>query len=141
MLEFKTTLCLSTAYHQQPDGNTEKCHRTIEQILRDFFHSDHFNWLSSLSLSEFAYINNNGHNSICHSPFVANYGFDPCTPYNLIDPHIDLIPQHNNEGVLQRLFIIYNLSVDQLKIAKANQNIMLIDYLHLTALMLVKLTC
>jgi len=47
MLELKTTLCLSTAYHPQSDGNTERCHRTFEQILRAFVHTDHFNWLSS----------------------------------------------------------------------------------------------
>ena len=92
MLELKTTLCLSTAYHPQSDGNTDKYHRTIEQILRAFVHTNHFNWLSSLSLAEFAY-NNNVRCSIGHSPFVANYGFDQRTPYDLIDPPIDLIPQ------------------------------------------------
>jgi hypothetical protein len=30
MLELKTTLCLSTAYHPQSNGNTERCHRSIE---------------------------------------------------------------------------------------------------------------
>jgi hypothetical protein len=49
MSELKTTLCLSTAYHPQSDGNT------FEPILRDFVHTDHVNWLSSLSLDEFAY--------------------------------------------------------------------------------------
>jgi len=84
VLEFKTTLCLSTAYHPQSDGNTGRCHRTIERILLAFVHTDHFNWLSSLSLAELAY-NNNIHNNIGHSTFVANYGFDTRTPYNLID--------------------------------------------------------
>ena len=112
MLELKTTLYLSTAYHPKSDGNTERCHRTIEQILRAFVHTDHFNWLSSLSLVEFAY-NNNVHNNIGHSPFVVSYGFDPSTPYNLIDPPIDLVPQGNNEGVLQRLLTVHNLIIDQ----------------------------
>ena len=76
--------------------------------------------MSSLSLAEFAY-NNNVHSSICHSPFVTNYGFDPRTPHKLIDSLIDRIPQQGNEGVLQRLFTIHNLIVDQLKIAKAKQ--------------------
>jgi hypothetical protein len=62
------------------------------------------------------------HSSIGHSPFVANYGFDPRAPYNLIDPPIDLIPQQNNEGVLQRLFTIHNFIVDQFKFAKSIQN-------------------
>ncbi len=112
MSELKTILCLNTAYHPQSDGNTERCHRMIEQILRDFVHTDHFNWLSSLSLAEFAY-NNNVHSSIGHSPFVANYGFDPRTPLNLIDPPIDLIPQQDNESTLQRLFTVHNLIVEQ----------------------------
>ena len=32
------------------------------------------------------------HCSIGHSPFVANYGSDPRTHLNLINPPIDLIP-------------------------------------------------
>ena len=120
MLELKTTLCLSTAYHPQTDGNTERCHRTIEQILRAFVHTNHHDWLPSLSLAEFAY-NNNVHSSIGHSPFVANYGFDPRTPYNLIDPPIDIIPQQNNDAILERLFTVHKLIVDQLHIAKAKQ--------------------
>jgi hypothetical protein len=76
--------------------------------------------LSSQSLAEFAY-NNNIHNNIGHSPFVANYGFEPRTPYNLIDPSIELIPQHNNDAVLERRFTVHKLIVDQLHIAKAKQ--------------------
>ena len=54
---------------------------------------------------------------------VANYyGFDPRTPYNLIDPPIDLIPQQNNEGVWQRPLTFHNLIANQLKIGKAKQN-------------------
>ena len=82
---------------------------TIEQILRAFVHTAHFDWLSSLSLAEFAY-GNNVHSSIGHSPFMANYGFDSRTLYNLIDTPIDLIPQQNNEGVLQRLLRVSNCS-------------------------------
>ena len=81
------------------------------KILRAFVHTDHFNWFSSLSLAEFAY-NGNVHSSIGNSPFVANYGFNPRTPLNLIDPPIDLIPQQDNESTLQRLFTVHNLIVD-----------------------------
>ena len=71
-------------------------------------------------MAEFAY-NNNVHSSIGHSPFVANYGFDPRTPYNLIDPPIELIPQQNNDAILERLFTTHKLIVDQLHISKAIQ--------------------
>jgi len=140
VLELKTTLCPSTAYHPQSDGNAERCHRTIEQILLAFVNTDNFDWLSSLSLAEFT-CNNNVHSRIDHSPFNANYDFDPRTPYNLIDPPIDLTSQHNNEGVLQILFTIHKLIVDQKKKLKLNKNIMLIDYLNLNNLMLVKRSC
>jgi hypothetical protein len=112
MLELKTTFCLNTSYHPQSDGNTERCHQTIKQILHAFVHTNHYDWLPSLSLAEFAY-SNNVHSSICHSPFVANYGFDPRTPYNLIDPPIELIPQQNNDAVLQRLFTVHKLIAGQ----------------------------
>ena len=120
MLEFKTTLCLSTAYHPQSDKNAERCHCTIELIFRAFVHTDNFNWLSKLSLAEFA-CTNNVHTNIGHSPSVANYGSEPRTTYNLIDPQIDLIPQHINECVLQRLLTVHNIIVDQLRLAKAGQ--------------------
>jgi hypothetical protein len=74
MLELKTTLCLSNAYHPQSNGNTERCHRTIEKILRSFVHTDHYNWLASLLLAEFAY-NNNVHSSIGHFTFVCQIWF------------------------------------------------------------------
>ena len=61
------------------------------------------------------------HSSIGHSPFVANYGFDPRTPYNLIDPPIDIIPQQKDDSVLERLLTVHKLIVDQLHIAKAKQ--------------------
>jgi len=89
-------------------------------MLSSFVHTNHYNWLASLSLAEFAY-NNNFHSSIGHSPFVANYGFVPRTPYNLIEPQIDMIPQQNNDNVLQRLMTVENLIVDQLKISSEIQ--------------------
>ena len=39
MQQLKTKVNLRTAYHPQTDGNTERVHRTIEQILRAFVHN------------------------------------------------------------------------------------------------------
>jgi hypothetical protein len=47
-----------------------------------------------------------------HGTIMACYHY-PRTPNNRIDPPIDLIPQQNNEGVLQRLSTIHSLVVDQ----------------------------
>ena len=58
-------------------------------------HTDHRGWLSKLSLAEFAY-NNNVHSRTMYSPFVSNYGFDPRTPYNLIEPQLETNKKSND---------------------------------------------
>jgi hypothetical protein len=52
---------------------------------------------------------------------ILPYGFNPRTPYNLIDLLIDTIPQQNNENVLRQLMTVHNLIVDQLKRSKEVQ--------------------
>ena len=116
MQQLRTKLCLSTAYHPQTDGNTERCHRTIEQILRAYVHDNHHEWLDNLPLAEFSY-NNNTHSSTTYSPFVANYGYDPHTPMNLIEPPVNT----ENSDILEKLLTIHSLIMEQLKISKAIQ--------------------
>jgi hypothetical protein len=80
-----TKLNLSTAYHPQTDGQTERTHRTIEQILRAYVHPFHDDWSTWLPLAEFAY-NSRYHRSIHTTPFYANYGFHPTAPSSLLLP-------------------------------------------------------
>ena len=72
----KSESALSTAFHPQTDGQTERVNQTLEQYLRTF--SDYYqtNWKSNLALAEFAY-NNMTNASTKFSPFFANYGFHP----------------------------------------------------------------
>lgn len=65
---------LSTAYHPQTDGQTERTHQMLEKWLRTCCDSQH--WASHLHEAEFAY-NNRRHNTIGVSPFEALYGFHP----------------------------------------------------------------
>ena len=121
MEELRTKLSLSTAYHPQTDGNTERCHRTIEQILRAYVHEDHYEWLRTLSLAEFSY-NNNVHSSTGFSPFAANYGFDPRVPINLITPPVDMSDRSKEHShILRKLLDIHKVIQDQLEISKAVQ--------------------
>ena len=117
MSRLHTKLCLSTAYHPQSDGNTERCHRTIEQILRAYVHHSHHDWYERLSLAEFSY-NNNIHSSTGHTPFTANYGYDPHTPMNLVEPPTNAT---ENPEILDKLLSIHDLIQEELKIAKALQ--------------------
>lgn len=73
-------ISLSSAYHPQTDGQTERTNQTLEQILRAFATTHH--WESVLPMAEFAY-NNASNVSTGNSPFFLNYGRHPTTPIHL----------------------------------------------------------
>jgi hypothetical protein len=68
-----TQLDLSTAYHPQTDGQSERTIQTLEDMLRSCILDFSGNWDSHLPLTEFAY-NNSYHSSIKMAPFEALYG-------------------------------------------------------------------
>jgi len=67
---------LSTSFHPQSDGQTERVNQVLEQYLRIFCHHQQDDWHDLLPLAEFAY-NNAKHSSTQVSPFYANYGYHP----------------------------------------------------------------
>jgi hypothetical protein len=70
------SLSLSTAYHPQTDGQTERVNQTLEQYLRCFINYQQDDWVHCLPLAEFAY--NNAPSAASQlSPFFVNYGFNP----------------------------------------------------------------
>lgn len=71
-----TELYLSTAYHPQTDGQTERVNQILEDMLRACVLDFKGNWEEYLPLSEFAY-NNSYQKTIGMAPFEALYG-RPC---------------------------------------------------------------
>jgi len=71
MLGIKTKL--STAFHPQTDGQTERINQEVEQYLRFFIEHRQKDWPEWLAMAEFA-INNKVHMVTKISPFMANYG-------------------------------------------------------------------
>jgi hypothetical protein len=69
---------MSTAFHPQTDGQTERVNQTIEAYLRSFINHDQDDWVALLPSAEFAY-NNSITMATGVSPFFANYGFHPVT--------------------------------------------------------------
>ena len=67
---------LSTAYHPQADGQTERINQELEQYLRVFINHRQEQWPDWLGMAEFVY-NNKIHAATKISPFKANYGQDP----------------------------------------------------------------
>ncbi|KAI3797668.1 hypothetical protein L1987_32929 [Smallanthus sonchifolius] len=64
---------MSTAYHPQTDGQTERTIQTLEDMLRAYVIDFGNTWESHLPLVEFSY-NNSYHTSIKATPFEALYG-------------------------------------------------------------------
>lgn len=68
---------LSTAFHPQTDGQTERLHQTIEKILRiHALEGDPLLWSRKLPEAEFTY-NNSTHATTGVSSFEALYGYHP----------------------------------------------------------------
>jgi transposase InsO family protein len=67
---------LSTAFHPQTDGQTERTNQEIEQYLRIFTNWRQTDWSEWLSLAEFSF-NNKVHTATSHSPFFVNTGQHP----------------------------------------------------------------
>jgi len=67
---------LSTVFHPQTDGQTERVNQELEQYLRMFIDHRQEQWPEWLGTAEFTY-NNKAHLSTRTSSFKANYGQDP----------------------------------------------------------------
>ncbi|KAD5960562.1 hypothetical protein E3N88_12034 [Mikania micrantha] len=68
-----TRLDMSTAYHLQTDGQSERTIQILEDMLRACVIDFGSSWETHLPLAEFSY-NNNYHTSIQAAPFEALYG-------------------------------------------------------------------
>ena len=70
---------LSSAYHPQTDGQTERANRVVIDTLRNYCDEVQTTWDTHLPLVEFA-LNNAVNASTSMSPFYALYGLHPRTP-------------------------------------------------------------
>jgi hypothetical protein len=67
---------LSTAYHPQTDGKTERMNQVLEDYLRHFCSYYQDNWDKWSNMAEFS-INNLDLGSLRVSPFFFSYGYHP----------------------------------------------------------------
>lgn len=67
---------MSTAYHPQTDGQTERLNQTLEQYLRFYVNYQQNNWVELLPVAQLAY-NGTATSTTGISPFYANYGYNP----------------------------------------------------------------
>jgi hypothetical protein len=112
--ELGTRLNMSTSFHPQTDGQTERMNQSVEQILRAYVHTLHDDWLKYLSTVEFA-LNSHVNRSTGFSPFEALYGFIPDTPITVLNPSA------TTEYVHERIRVVQDLVTSNLELAKAFQ--------------------
>ena len=79
MKELGVRLNLSTAFHPQTDGQSERTIQTLEDMLRSCILQFKGHWNEYLPFAEFTY-NNSYHSSIEMSPYEALYGKQCRTP-------------------------------------------------------------
>ncbi|WVZ88332.1 LOW QUALITY PROTEIN: hypothetical protein U9M48_034866 [Paspalum notatum var. saurae] len=72
----ETTLNISSSYHPQTDGQTERLNQCLETYLRCMVHSCPTRWAHWISLAEFWY-NSTFHSAHGFTPFEALYGHAP----------------------------------------------------------------
>ena len=108
-----STLTMSTAYHPQTDGQTERANRTLEEMLRAYVNWRQSDWDVHLSTLEMAY-NSSKQVSTGYSPHQLNFGQEMRMP---IDGAIPSSSSGNPEAH-QR---IERLRVD---VASAKKNIL-----------------
>jgi hypothetical protein len=111
-----TKLAMSTAYHPQSDGQTERANRTLEEILRATINAKQNDWDEYLTTAEIAY-NNSVNASTGETPFFLNSGQHPRLPMT------DLaVGECKNEAAASMLQVMNN-GLDQAKsnLLKAQQ--------------------
>ena len=67
---------MTTAFHPQSDGQTERINQILEEYLRHYCSWKQDDWDELLPLAEYAY-NSAISETTKMSPFYANYGFEP----------------------------------------------------------------
>jgi hypothetical protein len=82
-------LWMSTAFHPETDGQTERVNQTIEAFLRGFVNLEMSDWVELVPMADLAY-NNSRTTATGHLLFYANYGFHPNSGSS--QPRTDTLP-------------------------------------------------
>jgi hypothetical protein len=71
-----TKLLMSTSFHPQTDGHSERAIRSISQLLRSMVSPDQKDWYWKIPMIEFA-LNSSINSSTGFAPFEVTYGYMP----------------------------------------------------------------
>ena len=98
-----TKLQMSTAFHPQTDGQTERQNRTLEEMLRAYVSYEQDDWDEHLAAAELAH-NCAEHASTGFSPYFLNHGHHPQLP---LDEAIKSANVSNNPTAAGRIQVLH----------------------------------
>jgi hypothetical protein len=111
---------MSTAFHPETDGQTERNNRTLEQMLRIFVNYKQNDWDQYLAAAEFAY-NNSKQASTGASPFYLTSGQNPLTPASLLQPSVTDSNVQSTDEFLEHLSTSMKIASENLNEAQQRQ--------------------
>ena len=118
MKRLRINSALSTAYHPETDGQTERANAGLEQYLRAYVSYLQDDWEEWLPLAEFA-INAQKSESTGLSPFYATYGFHPRMGFESVHSINLSAPERDADKFAARMEQILDIARSELKAAQA----------------------
>src|SRR5215475_5742169 len=95
---------MSTSFHPQTDGATERANRSVGQIFRASIRPDQTDWYSKVPMTEFA-INSSINASTGFAPFELNYAYMPAMIWKI---ESDISPSPGVRAFAQQA--LYNIA-------------------------------
>jgi len=107
-----TKLLMSTSFHPQTDGASERAIRSVAQILRAMVRPDQQDWPDKIPMVEFA-LNSAISSSSGFAPFELNYGYTPSVNPGIV-PEPRAVPgvRHFVERALQNLADVHDAIIE-----------------------------
>ena len=116
-----TELMLSSAYHPETDGQTERMNQTLQVMIRHYITPDLFTWDLYLERLELAY-NTSKHASAKHSPFYLNHGREAASTIDLIVSNENRPKNSQAKDFVSTLQLHWKLARDALSVAQEAQS-------------------
>jgi hypothetical protein len=92
---------LSTSFHPQTDGQTERTNQTVEQYLRGYVNYSQDNWTTLLPLAEFVFNTSKGQSGL--TPHFALYGRHPRITGDSVEATVHAQKAHVQTSRIQQL--------------------------------------
>ena len=118
----KIKALLSTAFHPETDGQTERMNAVLERYLRAFVSYLQDDWSEWLPLAEFT-ANLHSSESTRLSPFFANYGFHPRVGFEPVRPANNLPATRDAESFARKMSDITDFLRSEMTAAQARQEL------------------